>query len=101
MWHNLDSYDAKKSKAIIWMSRIIRNQSLNLLKRKQIVDFVEDVPAMADPSHLTPSKAQKSLPWSFTQHLVHGLEECWSDLRGVGFGIAANTMIIMRVVFAV
>lgn len=50
IWHNLDSYDAKKSKAVTWMSRIIRNQALDMCKRKQIVDFVDDVPDMADPS---------------------------------------------------
>ena len=50
IWRNLDSYDAKKSKAVTWMSRIIRNQALDMLKRKQIVDYVDDVPDMADPS---------------------------------------------------
>lgn len=50
VWNNMDNYDAQKSKAITWMSRIIRNQALDMLKRKNFVDFVDDVPDMIDPS---------------------------------------------------
>ena len=50
VWHNLNNYDAQKSKAVTWMSRIIRNQALDMLKRKNFVDFVDDVPDMIDPS---------------------------------------------------
>ncbi|WP_443628992.1 hypothetical protein [Candidatus Njordibacter sp. Uisw_002] len=32
MWNNLDSYGAKKSKTVRWMSRIIRNKALNMVK---------------------------------------------------------------------
>lgn len=49
VWHNLNNYDAQKSKAVTWMSRIIRNQALDMLKRKNFVDFVDDVPDMIDP----------------------------------------------------
>mgnify|MGYP000002800994 FL=1 len=50
IWNNLDSYNVQKSKAVTWMSRIVRNQAFDMLKRKQIVDFIDDVPDMEDPS---------------------------------------------------
>jgi RNA polymerase sigma-70 factor (ECF subfamily) len=78
IWRNLGSYDSQKSKAITWMSRIVRNEALDMLKRKQIVDFVDDVPDMEDPSL---QRETKLLAAEQSALLAHCLEQLKPQAR--------------------
>jgi len=54
IWHKANAYEPNKAQAMTWLSRIVRNQAIDLLRRQdKLVDNhvdVDEVPEMIDTS---------------------------------------------------
>ncbi|MDC9719924.1 MAG: sigma-70 family RNA polymerase sigma factor [Gammaproteobacteria bacterium] len=54
IWYKANDYDPNKSQAMTWLSRVVRNQAIDLLRRRnKLVETqvdVNDVPEMIDAS---------------------------------------------------
>lgn len=49
VWHKANTYAPEKSDAMTWLSRIVRNQAIDMLRRNQRLTFVDEVPDIEDP----------------------------------------------------
>lgn len=49
VWHKASTYAPDKSDAMTWLSRIVRNQAIDMLRRDQRLTFVDEVPDIEDP----------------------------------------------------
>lgn len=50
VWKKAHTYNADKSDAITWLSRIVRNQAIDTLRRSERLSYTDEVPEMIDPN---------------------------------------------------
>lgn len=48
VWHKANTYAPDKSDAMTWLSRIVRNQAIDMLRRNQRLTFVDELPEIED-----------------------------------------------------
>lgn len=49
VWHKANTYAPEKSDAMTWLSRIVRNQAIDMVRRDQRLSFSDDIPDIEDP----------------------------------------------------
>lgn len=74
VWHKANTYAPEKSEAITWLSRIVRNQAIDMLRRNQRLIFVDEMPDIED---------QQANQQQLVEDLEMGakLQQCLADLK--------------------
>lgn len=82
VWHHAGSYDSAKSQPVTWLTSIVRNRSLDLLRRREIDTVALSTGDDESPTYDPPSEGPTPIEMLLAGADAHSIRECVDALEG-------------------